>query len=451
MASKTRADARNHYYDGKRFRGMKKYIAAIEAFEEATRIDPDYSEVWYYRAELHLQLQEFTLAAEAANRTIELNPSWSSKMTAIFSKAKSKATKTAEEERAAREALRLLEEGGDETPSVQTKKVVDIDALIKEAMSLTQEGQLEQALKIWHRTIREPRGWKWYFCLSVALDKYLYTDDRTTMDRAEKFCPTDGLVWFYVWKLINENGNRGIASHAFEKAKKFGYFQELIEIGRVLRKSRQFYRSIWTFDRVLEVDSRSAEAYLEKGLCKTAMGLKQGAGDLERAGQLDSTILENYADDIDTAHKYYEENRRVRPKPRKSESETKPLEIEVVLHGKEKKLKDLSELEEIAERKKTDSTAWVVFCREAYEQGEFEQADYAANQALALDPDLVIPMKILGEIYWIWEDYPNCRHIYKRLVKHPKITRPNKLEYEKKLKIAKERTKSLTDEGPLFG
>ena len=49
---------------------------ALEAFEEALKLDPNYAKAWFYKARLHYKLGQKDLAKECAIRTIKIKPDW---------------------------------------------------------------------------------------------------------------------------------------------------------------------------------------------------------------------------------------------------------------------------------------------------------------------------------------------------------------------------------------
>jgi tetratricopeptide (TPR) repeat protein len=51
---------------------------AIEAYEEALKIDPQFAKAWFYLAKLHYKLGHKEKAKECAKRTIEIVPAWES-------------------------------------------------------------------------------------------------------------------------------------------------------------------------------------------------------------------------------------------------------------------------------------------------------------------------------------------------------------------------------------
>ncbi len=49
---------------------------AIKAYEKAIDINPDFAKAWYYKAKLHLRLDQKDKAIECAKKALELKPSW---------------------------------------------------------------------------------------------------------------------------------------------------------------------------------------------------------------------------------------------------------------------------------------------------------------------------------------------------------------------------------------
>ena len=60
-----------HIYLGNDFRARKKFSEAIEHYERARQIDPDYAEVYYYLARVRADLGQFDLAVEYLRTHIE--------------------------------------------------------------------------------------------------------------------------------------------------------------------------------------------------------------------------------------------------------------------------------------------------------------------------------------------------------------------------------------------
>jgi len=49
---------------------------ALEAYEEALKLDPQYAKAWFYKAKLHHKLGQMDLAKECVKRTLEIKPDW---------------------------------------------------------------------------------------------------------------------------------------------------------------------------------------------------------------------------------------------------------------------------------------------------------------------------------------------------------------------------------------
>lgn len=51
---------------------------ALEAYEEALKIDPKFAKAWFYKAKLYYKLGQKDLAKECAERAVEIKPDWGS-------------------------------------------------------------------------------------------------------------------------------------------------------------------------------------------------------------------------------------------------------------------------------------------------------------------------------------------------------------------------------------
>jgi len=49
---------------------------AIEAYEEAIKIDPEFAKAWFYKAKIHYKRGEKEQAKECIEHTLRLEPDW---------------------------------------------------------------------------------------------------------------------------------------------------------------------------------------------------------------------------------------------------------------------------------------------------------------------------------------------------------------------------------------
>lgn len=61
---------------GKMHETKKEYEKAIQAYEEAIKLDPKLAKAWYYKAKAHHALEQEDLARECAAKALELEPTW---------------------------------------------------------------------------------------------------------------------------------------------------------------------------------------------------------------------------------------------------------------------------------------------------------------------------------------------------------------------------------------
>ncbi len=63
------------------------YKRAIECYEHAIKLKPDFGKAWYYKAKAHLQLGEKQKAIECAKKALEFKPEWKSHIDKILEEA----------------------------------------------------------------------------------------------------------------------------------------------------------------------------------------------------------------------------------------------------------------------------------------------------------------------------------------------------------------------------
>jgi len=51
---------------------------ALEAYEEALKLDPQFAKAWFYKAKVHYKLGQKNLARECVKHTLEIKPDWES-------------------------------------------------------------------------------------------------------------------------------------------------------------------------------------------------------------------------------------------------------------------------------------------------------------------------------------------------------------------------------------
>ncbi|MBD3157251.1 MAG: tetratricopeptide repeat protein [Candidatus Lokiarchaeota archaeon] len=49
---------------------------ALEAYQKAVELDPEYAEAWFYKAKLHHKLGQKKEAIECAKKALEIEPDW---------------------------------------------------------------------------------------------------------------------------------------------------------------------------------------------------------------------------------------------------------------------------------------------------------------------------------------------------------------------------------------
>lgn len=52
------------------------FKAALEAYENALKLDPEFAKAWYYKAKLHLRMGKKKKAKECAEKALEFEPKW---------------------------------------------------------------------------------------------------------------------------------------------------------------------------------------------------------------------------------------------------------------------------------------------------------------------------------------------------------------------------------------
>ncbi|MGV9168936.1 MAG: tetratricopeptide repeat protein [Promethearchaeia archaeon] len=49
---------------------------ALEAYQNAIKMDPEFAKAWYYKAKLHHKLGQEKQAIECAKKALEIEPDW---------------------------------------------------------------------------------------------------------------------------------------------------------------------------------------------------------------------------------------------------------------------------------------------------------------------------------------------------------------------------------------
>lgn len=58
------------------FEIAEDYESALQAYEKALEIDPNFAKAWYYKAKLHHQLGQKSDAQECGRKALALKPDW---------------------------------------------------------------------------------------------------------------------------------------------------------------------------------------------------------------------------------------------------------------------------------------------------------------------------------------------------------------------------------------
>ena len=72
----TRVDATGFFEQGNAFVNNKNYTEAINAYEKAIAIEPDYFEAWNGKADAHNRAQQFTEALVASDQALKIKPDY---------------------------------------------------------------------------------------------------------------------------------------------------------------------------------------------------------------------------------------------------------------------------------------------------------------------------------------------------------------------------------------
>ena len=61
---------------GKAYESKGELQNAINAYEQAIKLDPKLAKAWFYKAKLHHKLKQMEEAKDAARKTLQLEPGW---------------------------------------------------------------------------------------------------------------------------------------------------------------------------------------------------------------------------------------------------------------------------------------------------------------------------------------------------------------------------------------
>ena len=80
----------DHYRLAKSYEKMGRLEDALSAYTKAIELRQDYAHAWFYKAQLHQKMKQYSEAIRCAQRALELEPNWTDHITRIIADCKSK-------------------------------------------------------------------------------------------------------------------------------------------------------------------------------------------------------------------------------------------------------------------------------------------------------------------------------------------------------------------------
>jgi tetratricopeptide (TPR) repeat protein len=275
---------------------QSKYDEAIEAFDKATELNPQYATAWNGKGNALYIQNKFDEAIQAYDKAIEINPqyadAWIGKGNVLYGMGKND------------EAIQAYDKAIEINPQYATAwngkgnalyiqykfdetiqaydKAIEInpqyaDAWIGKGNALSNQGKNEEAIKAFDEAIRlDPNlEYVWRNKGLTLDDQGRYDDAIKAYDEAIKLDPNDDAAWNRKGDALRNQGKYDEAIKAYDKAIELNpqYAADAWNSkGRALREQGKNDEAIQAFNKAIELDPQFIEAWNNKGIALDHQG-----------------------------------------------------------------------------------------------------------------------------------------------------------------------------------
>jgi len=248
------ADATNLYHQGETFWELRRYKDALEAYNRAVELKPEYGEALQGKGNALLELKQYEDALEAYDKAIQIRPNY---LEAWVGRGKA-----LERLQRYEEAINAL----DFALKIQPKYLEAWNARANVQMKLQ---HFAEAIASFDMVVKlQPDYWSAWDQRGVALHNLRrYQEAVESYDQAVQSKPDSAVVWYHRGNaLINlQKYQEAVAS--YEKAVQFqpNFYQAWYSQGNALSNLRKFKEAVAAFDQAVKFNPDADEAWYGRG------------------------------------------------------------------------------------------------------------------------------------------------------------------------------------------
>ncbi|NEP56880.1 MAG: tetratricopeptide repeat protein [Symploca sp. SIO2G7] len=248
------ANATDLYRRGETFFELKRYEQALDAYEQAVAIRPEYAEAWQGQGSTLSQLQQYEEALEAYDQAIQIQPdylkAWNSRGEALTQLQRYEEAIDAFDAalKIQSDSLEAWQGRGD----VQIKLQQYNDAIASFDQALELQPDYFQA---WYR-----RGWALH-------NLRRYEEAVASYDKALEYKPDSSGAWYQRGNALSNLQNYREAVDSYEQAVQFQpkFSSAWYSRGSALRNLKQYEEAVDSFDQTLKYKPDHYEAWYDRG------------------------------------------------------------------------------------------------------------------------------------------------------------------------------------------
>ena len=353
------------------------YKEAINYFDQAIDLNPDYMLAYAYKSYTLDRLGRSEEALETVSRSVEIDPN--------YAWAYSHRGKIYNDMKEFRKALTDLD------------KAIELDgndksAYANKSYALTEIGEFKKALEALNRALEIDSNYAWAYRQrgKIYNDMKEFRKALTDLDKAIELDGNDKSAYANKSYALTEIGEFKKALEALNRALEIdsNYAWAYNQRGKIYNDMKEFRKALTDLDKAIELDGNDKSAYANKSYALTEMGEREKALEaLDRALEIDP----NYAWAYSQRGKIYNDMKEFR--------------------------KALTDLDRAIELDGNDKSAYANKSYALTEIGEFEKALKALNRVLEIDPGYAWAYNQGGIIYNARKEYEKAISYFNEVLK----------------------------------
>ncbi|MDR4497761.1 MAG: tetratricopeptide repeat protein [Candidatus Scalindua sp.] len=369
--------AEQRYIAGLQNFDKQLYTEAIDYFDQAIDLNPDYMLAYAYKSYTLDRLGRTEEALETVNKSIEIDPKYAwayGQRGKIYNDMK-------EYHKALADLDKAIELDGNEK-----------SAYANRSLALTETGEFEKALEALNKALEIDPKYAWAYSQrgKIYNDMKEYHKALTDLDKAIELDGNEKSAYANKSYALTETGEFEKALEALNKALEIdpGYGWAYGQRGKVYIDMKEYHKALTDLDKAIELDGNDKSAYANKSYALSE------TGEFKKALEALNKTLE-----IDPRYGWaYGQRGKVYNDLKEYHKALTDLDKAIELDGKDK---------------------WA-YANKSYaltEMGEFEKALEALNKALEIDPRYVWAYNQGGIIYYAMNKYKKAINNFNEVLK----------------------------------